>query len=197
MTSDPQTIGVYDARAHEYDALNVRPSENESLQAFIGALPEGARVLDLGCGPGHWAAQMVCEGLQVEATDASAEMVALASMKPGVPAEQATFDSLDAVQHYDGIWANFSLLHAPRADMPGHLARLHRALKPGGVLHIGLKLGDGEARDALGRFVTYYTQPDLTELLRTAGFALGWAQGGRDTGFDGTETDWICHHAYA
>lgn len=197
MTSDQQTISVYDARAQDYDALEIRPSENESLRAFIGGVPKGALVLDLGCGPGHWAAQMVREGLRVEALDASAKMVALAGAKPGVTAVQATFDSLDAMLRYDGIWANFSLLHTPRAALSGHLTRLHRALKPGGLLHIGLKLGDGEARDALGRFVTYYTKPELTALLRAAGFRPGWSMTGRDEGFDGIETDWICCHAHA
>ena len=61
-----------------------------------------------------------------------------------IDARLARFDELDAVARYDGIWANFSLLHAPRAEMPGNLARISRALRPGGWLHLGLKLGQGD-----------------------------------------------------
>ena len=75
-------------------------------------------------------------------------MVDLARRHPGVDAQLAGFDDVSGVAVYDGIWANFSLLHAPKADMPRHLAAVARALRPGGVLSIGLKTGTGEASDS-------------------------------------------------
>ena len=65
--------------------------------------------------------------------------------------EKAANDEIDGEDLYDGIWANFSLLHAPRAAFPLHLMALKRAIKPGGLLHLGMKLGEGEGRDGLGR----------------------------------------------
>ena len=44
-------------------------------------------------------------------------------------ARQARFDELEVQGVYDGIWANFSLLHAPKSEFPGHLARIRRAGK--------------------------------------------------------------------
>lgn len=57
-------------------------------------------------------------------------MIALARQVPGITTRQARFDEITATAAYDGIWANFSLLHAPRAAFPGHLARLHRRCAP-------------------------------------------------------------------
>jgi SAM-dependent methyltransferase len=190
MSTDPETLATYGARADDY-ARRVADWDDPALQRFIDALPPAARVLDLGCGPGHAAAVMAGAGLRVEATDAVPEMVALAGETPGVTARLATFDDIVEEDAYDGIWASFSLLHAPRDTLPRHLAALRRALKPGGLFHIGMKLGTGEARDALGRLYTYVTEAELRGLLQDAGFAPGAATQGRDRGLDGTLADWI------
>ncbi|KUF11036.1 class I SAM-dependent methyltransferase [Pseudoponticoccus marisrubri] len=195
--SDPETIRVYDSRAGEYARVTASDGPDATLQAFIAALPPGGRVLDLGCGPGLSAGHMAAAGLEVEAWDASAEMVALAAARPGVTARQAVFEDLQAEAAYDGVWANFSLLHAPRAAMPGHLAAIKRALKPAGLLHLGLKTGEGARRDALGRHYTYYTQDALFDLLRAAGLRPGPARHGADTGLDGVVAPWITVTAHA
>jgi len=189
--SDKDTLRVYDAQANRYAEVTEGLSRDPLLADFIAALPPGGRVLDLGCGPGIAAAHMAAQGLAVDATDASAEMVALARAHPGVTAWQASFDEIAGEALYDGVWANFSLLHAPPAAMPRHLAALHRALKPGGRLHIAVKTGTGEARDRLGRFYTYYTAAELTALLDTTGFTILFSTTGRDIGLDGTPADWL------
>lgn len=139
--SDTKTIGVYDVRAADYARENdAHANEDAQLGAFIAACPSGGKVLDLGCGPGAAASRMAESGLKVDATDASAEMIALAAKHPGVTARQATFDQIGGTAIYDGIWASFSLLHASRAAFPDHLAALHTALKPNGIFCIGMKL---------------------------------------------------------
>ena len=197
MSVDEETLGVYRARARDYAAMTDDLSGDKHLAAFIAALPPGARVLDLGCGPGRAAGQMSAAGLAVDAVDAVPEMVAMAAAQPGVTAWQATFDQIDADALYDGIWANFCLLHAPRASLPEHLSTIRRALKSGGLLHIGMKTGEGEGRDALGRFYTYYTEDALRGLLIAAGLRPATSWTGRDTGLAGTQDDWSIIHAYA
>jgi len=196
--SDPETIRVYDQKANEYAQLtDTENHKDKRLIRFIERCPKGGRVLDLGCGPGASAAAMAQAGLIVEATDASAAMVDMAAKHPGVTARQATFDEISGTALYDGVWANFCLLHAPRADMPRHLSALHRSLKPGGCLHIGLKLGQGEARDKIGRLYTYYTQAELEGLLTDAGFTIDSHRLGNGVGLDGSASDWITVAAHA
>jgi SAM-dependent methyltransferase len=195
--TDRDTIDVYNARVGEYAKLEPSTTPSETLAEFMAALPDGGHVLDLGCGPGTSSRHMVRAGLRVTAMDASEEMIALAAQIDGVTARHATFDDVAEVAVYDGVWANFSLLHAPRADMPRHLSAIHAALKPGGAFHIAVKAGTGAERDSIGRFYTYYTEAELTGLLRDAGFTPGPYRRGRDKGLSGEDADWISTTAYA
>ncbi|WP_299876324.1 bifunctional 2-polyprenyl-6-hydroxyphenol methylase/3-demethylubiquinol 3-O-methyltransferase UbiG [uncultured Sulfitobacter sp.] len=195
--SDPETLAVYAAKVGDYVALTGDGATRDPLlRAFIADLPTGGHVLDLGCGPGHAAATLAEAGLHVTATDAVAEMVEIAAQHPGVTARVATFDDISEAAAYDGIWANFSLLHAPRADMPRHLSALHRALKANGLLHIALKTGTGEKRDPIGRLYTYYTDAELSGLLADAGFTVTSRATGREKGLDGVPADWLALRAY-
>ncbi|MEP2716778.1 class I SAM-dependent methyltransferase [Pseudophaeobacter sp.] len=195
--SDAETLRIYDDKAADYEARNrTYLAEDPRLQEFIAACPTMGRVLDLGCGPGTSAAVMSAAGLQADAMDASTEMVMLANALEGVTAWQATFDEISGTATYDGIWANFSLLHAPRAALPGHLQAIKQSLRPGGAFYIALKLGKGEARDALGRLYTYYEEDELKDLLTTAGFTVLDCASGKSEGLDGTMARWIsvaCH----
>lgn len=195
--ADRETIRIYDSRAEDYARVTASDAPDATLRAFIEALPKGAHVLDLGCGPGLSARHMADAGHQVEAWDASTAMVDLAAAHPGVAARKADFDALDATTAYDGIWANFSLLHAPRDAMPRHLSAIHRALKPGGLFHVGVKTGTGSKRDDLGRLYTYYTEAELSGLLRDAGFTPGAFRHGEDLGLDNVMAPWITVTAHA
>lgn len=161
------------------------------LDLFIAALAPGARVLDLGCGPGLDAEHVARSGHDVLAVDASASMVALAGERAGVTARLASFDAIRTLGRFGGIWASFSLLHAPRVAFRRHLADLRTACAPGAVLGLGMKLGQGEGTDRLGRFYTYYDESDLRDLLEAAGFIPRRMLRGRGKGLAGTEDAWI------
>lgn len=172
MSVDPETLAAYQSRADEYAKMVSTDHPGRFLRRFIDSLQKGARVLDLGCGPGDASAMMLQAGLDVDPVDASPAMIAIARDRQGLPARLGTFDDLSQTAEYHGIWANFSLLHAPRDAMPRHLAAIQRALIEGGTFHLGLKLGRGEERDSLGRFYTYYTRDELADLLALAGFEI-------------------------
>lgn len=195
--SDHETLKVYAAQSDKYASLTDDHLSNDPmLLAFIAALPHAGSALDLGCGPGTAAAVMAASGLKVHATDAVPEMIALASRHTDVTAEVKTFDQIEGCNIYDGIWANFSLLHAERTALPTILQALHTALKPSGQFHIAMKLGETTARDSIGRQYTYVTEDELRTLLTTAGFTPTKKHEGRDKGLDGTYADWIALAAY-
>ncbi len=189
--ADPETLAVYAARARDYADLVALDSPDAHLTAFLNALPKGARVLDLGCGTGQSAAFMAANGIDVDAIDASPEMAAVALERFGLAVTVAPFDALVALESYDGVFANFSLLHAPKSEMPAHLARVATALKPGGIFHLGLKTGDGEDRDGLGRFYAYYQDAEITALVANAGFSVKSRSFGANAGLSGSVDPWI------
>jgi len=194
--TDRETLDVYDARARDYaDNFCKGDTPDTQLQSFLSALPEAAHVLDLGCGPGQSAAILARHGHSVTAMDASAEMVKLAAGSPGVTALQATFDDLTGADLYDGIWANFSLLHAARADLPRHLSAIAIALRPLGLFHIGMKLGSGMHRDTMGRRYTFVREDELEGMLLDVGLHPFARWTGKDVGFAGTKDPWIVMQA--
>lgn len=191
MTTDRETIAVYDAETSRYAAMMESEGEEPGLAGFIADLPEGGLVLDLGCGPGNASAAMRKAGLRVDPVDASREMVKLANATYDIGARVATFDDVTESDAYDGVWANFSLLHAPANRFPDHLKQLHDALKSGGLFHIGMKMGDGESRDGLGRRYAYYSEETLNTLLKAAGFTRVRSQTGEGVGLSGETSPWV------
>ncbi len=186
--SDSETLAVYARAAADYAKGFARSKDTDQeadYAAFTERLHEGARVLDLGCGPGHWAARLCDDGYQTDALDASAEMAEHARTTYGLEVTVGPFEALETQGQYDGIWANFSLLHVPRTDFPAELARVKHALKPGGTLSIGMKLGIGEGRDSLGRFYAYYSEDELRQLLSDAGFTVLRSRRGNGEGLAG------------
>ena len=131
---------------------------------FVDCLPPGARILDAGCGSGRDVKAFSEMGFEVEAFDASAELVALARQLSGKPIAQMRFQDVDAVERYDGIWCCASLLHVSNSELPEVMTKLAIALKPGGVGYLSFKHGRGE-REKHGRRFTDMNAAGLQKLV--------------------------------
>ncbi|ARE41008.1 Methyltransferase [Rhodovulum sp. P5] len=189
--TDAQTLAVYAEKAADYSEIHHGSATANRLAGFIAALPAGGTALDLGCGPGWGAAAMREAGLVVTAMDASPEMADVARDRYGLTVTVATFDALTAKDAFDGIWAHYSLLHAPRTALPRHLSAIRNALRPGGLFAVTMKLGEGEGRDLLGRFYTYVSVSDQRGLVTQAGLTVLSEEVFPSMGFDGTPTDCV------
>ncbi len=192
MPHDKRTLDFYAQEAAAYGVRSDKLGTSKSVTAFVAELPPGATVLDLGCGTGRDTLALIHAGLSVTAIDGSPEMAREAEKRIGTPVRVQLFEDLEDLNAFDGIWANASLLHVPRAGLPNVLARVYRALKPGGVLAASFKSGGTEGRDKLGRYYNYLTADEVTALLNAAG---AWStlelKEGRSTGYDGTESGWV------
>lgn len=133
-------LDVFDAHAAGYDAVAesdlgvaLRRRVHEVLDPLIGP---GVRVIDLGCGTGLDAHHLATLGAEVRASDASAEMVAIARRRcaahPLVTVVQADAADVDLGDAWaDVVLANFGVPNCV-GDLTAFGARLFRAIRPGG-----------------------------------------------------------------
>lgn len=140
---DPATLAFYAKEAPIYTASGP-DGASRHLPAFLDRLSPGARILELGCGGGYDALFMAKCGFDVDATDGTAEIAAQAAMRLGRPVRVMRFDELDCITEYDAVIASASLLHVPRAGLPGILQRIWTALTPGGWHLASFKGGGSE-----------------------------------------------------
>jgi SAM-dependent methyltransferase len=165
---DEDTLRFYRANATAYAGREIT-SRQAKLTAFLALLAPNAAILELGCGAGGDTAEMLARGFNVLATDGSPEMAEVASRRLGRPVGTLLFHDIDAVETYDGVWANACLLHVPRDELASVLARIWRALKPGGTFYASFKTGDAEGRDTLNRYYNYPSPDWLRETYAGAG----------------------------
>lgn len=165
------SIGYYDRQGDVFFAGSVWADMSATRARFLAHLPSPAEILEGGCGSGRDALAFAQAGHQVTAFDGSAEMVRRAREHTGLPVIQMTFDQVDWLDRFDGIWTCASLLHVPRAELPDILGRLARALKPGGAWMASFKRGTTE-RQVEDRSFTDMTEEMLAEALTAHGLEL-------------------------
>jgi SAM-dependent methyltransferase len=139
MNDDPSN--GYEAVAATFIARRgTRPSTGEAIgaaivRAWAEALPTGAQVLDLGCGPGEPTTRVLREaGLSTYAVDASPTMVAAFRERfPDVDVELNTVEASGFFgRQFDGVLA-WGLLFLLTPTAQAHvISKVGRALKPGG-----------------------------------------------------------------
>ncbi|EJC80118.1 methyltransferase family protein [Rhizobium leguminosarum bv. trifolii WSM2297] len=189
MPSD-STSAFYEENAATY-ASRARSLPKQQLDAFLAGIAPGGAILELGCGGGQDSAYMLSQGFDVTPTDGSAELARQAEVLIGRQVKVMLFQELDADRAFDGVWAHASLLHVPRAGLPDVFARIHRALRTGGLLYASFKAGEAEGHDGFGRYYNYPSGGWLSELLTKDGWrnlAIEESDGG---GYDGKPTRWL------
>lgn len=162
------STSYYDDNAERFFADTAFADLAEGRRRFVDALPPGARVLDAGCGSGRDALAFKTLGFEVTAFDGAAIMAAKASAHTGLDVLHLNFTDVAWRDAFDGVWANASLLHVPRAELPDVMRRLRDALVPGGVWELSFKLGRGE-RQTPGRLFTDLDEPMVRQLVSEVG----------------------------
>lgn len=175
------TVASYDADAEAYAAGQppVSADVEAAIDGFAGLLANGARVLEVGSGPGRDATLLEERGLSVRRTDIAPGFVRLLR---AAGHEADVLDPLvddladpDRDAPYDGVWASASLLHVRREDLPAVLRNLASVTGDGGVIHLAVKEGDGARFSVHGnipgpRHFTFWREDGLRAVLAAAGW---------------------------
>ena len=176
----------YDHLADRYLATK-RPLDARGLallERLVAGLPDGAPVLDLGCGAGLPVTQWLARRFAVTGVDVSARQLALARRHaPGATFIQADMTALDLpAASVDAIVAFYSIIHVPRAEHAPLLARLRRWLRPGGrfLATWPLTAWEGREEDWLGggaaMWWSHFGRDENLALLRQANFTIEAAE---------------------
>lgn len=174
-----ETVRSYDRDAAAYVSSTAEMPESvrADIEDFVERLGPGARVLEIGSCGGRDAALMEDLGLQVRRTDITPAFVELLRER-GHEADllDPLTDDLAAPDGpYDAVWANASLLHVARADLPTVLRLLADVTRSGGLLRIAVKEGDGDGWSTHGsirspRHFTYWRADEMRAVVEGAGW---------------------------
>jgi SAM-dependent methyltransferase len=169
--------GVYAAKGEkEVSWFQETPAPSLELLALVGAGRSSA-IIDIGGGASRLADCLVAQGYEdVTVLDLSAAALASARARIGDKADRVTWIAADVTswepsRSYD-VWhdrAAFHFLTDPR-DQTAYVARLRRALRPGGHAIIGTFALDGPERCS-GLVVSRYDADSLAATLGS-GFEL-------------------------
>ena len=174
------TIENYDKVADEF-AQRVESLHNKSQSdVFIGLIPKGCSILDLGCGSGRDAKIFADSGYKVTGVDLSTKMIDNCQKRK----INANFHVMDITslkfedETYDAIWANASFIHLSKKEIKKGLDEANRVLKRSGIVYISVKEGktEGIEKDRryskLKKFVSYYSKEEIEKYLLDSGFAI-------------------------
>lgn len=187
MTSDSsfQTINTYDAAAELYfEKWRDRSPISAHIKRFSEMIHaygmESEIILDVGCGPGFDGELLQKTKLRVVGVDLSFGMLQVGRRHFSIPLVQADMRHLPVAPCIGGLWVSASMLHLDRGDALITVQRFARALLPGGLIYLSLKLGTGEgwSQDLYDkpRYFSYWQPAQVDGLLETAGFSIvdGW-----------------------
>ena len=158
------TINYYNQNAQQFIDSTAYIDFTSTQDRFLAKLPEGANILDFGCGAGRDTKYFCEKGYKVDAIDGSEELCKFAAEYSGVEVKHMYFQELSSVDVYDGIWACSSILHLNMTDLEMVLIKISAALKKGGIIYTSFKYGT-HSGERNSRFFTDMTEETWAQLL--------------------------------
>ncbi|MGW7087529.1 class I SAM-dependent methyltransferase [Streptomyces sp. NPDC054871] len=139
-------------------------------------IPDGAKVLDFGCGDGRVAIPLAAHGYEVTAVDSSQRMLdRLTERAPDLTTVQATADGVAGHlgrRRMDAVYSLAVLIHHSYADCLHIVGKLRAATKLGGILVLDWPVSEtpSEADSWIG--VTTWSEQQQAEACAQIGLEL-------------------------
>lgn len=180
MTNKESTMNAHDAIAYKYyEEYKNDISDLEYIDTFLKTCKH--KILDLGCGMGHYAKYMSSKGFKVVGIDFSKEMLKIAKAHD----DKCNFIEADICQlpeyldrDFDGVVIAYVLQHLSKDEARICLQKLNKFLSVGAKILIFFREGnrvleETEPFDASYSYVIKeYTQDEITSLLEECGYKV-------------------------
>jgi 2-polyprenyl-3-methyl-5-hydroxy-6-metoxy-1,4-benzoquinol methylase len=136
-------------------------------------IPDGAKVMDYGCGDGRVAIPMAALGYDVTAIDSSPNMLdRLGKRDPDLTTVQAAADGIAGHlgrRRMDAVYCLALLIHHSYSDCLNIIAKLRAATKLGGILVLDWPLSDEPAEADSWIGVTTWSKEQQADACATLG----------------------------
>ena len=182
-----RTVESYNAHIQEY--IDGTPHEvsgvvKDWLDGSLADMPKDARILEFGSAFGRDTEYLAGLGYTVECTDATPAFVDLLQQK-GFDAKVLNAITDELPQGFDFVLANAVLLHFTRDEASQVIKKVFDALNTNGRFAFTLlqSTKDNTWDNRLGapRFFCYWTEPQIREVLESAGFCGVEISGDKET----------------
>lgn len=183
-----QVEDAYAARANEYIELfgtieAAAQQDREHVLTWANGID--GRIMDVGCGPGHWTNYLRENGVDIEGIDPVPEFIQRARRQ--YPRDRFRIGRADQLgvgaASLGAVLSWFSLIHAHPDAIDGLLAELARCTRPGGGLLIGFFEGPSLIAFDHAVSTAYFWPMDvLGGRLEQAGFVVTDARARTDPG---------------
>jgi len=181
MDKSKFAVSTYNKIADEYTKQYFNElTDTPWIDRFLDCLPKGAKILDIGCGPGTFTGYVANKGYKIKGIDLSSKMINIAREKvPGIDFKVADMRKLSYEgEVFDGLLAAYSLIHIPSKEMVATLKGFYRILQKGGVLLVIAQKGEPDKivdellKEGERIFVNFFTKSRLSKFLKKAGFEI-------------------------
>jgi SAM-dependent methyltransferase len=167
------TIMHYERTARAYWEGTQNHDVGQNHGAFLDAI-EGDppyTILDLGCGPGRDLSYFRSLGHKAVGLEGSKNLMDMARRHSKCEILHQDFLALDLPEcYFDGVFANASLFHVPRQELPRVLNELSETLKPEGILFCSNPRGNNEEGWSGDRYSCFHHLSMWRKHVTVAGF---------------------------
>ena len=168
-----ETVGDYNASAESFWEGTRDHDVSQNVDALLSAISGKGpfTILDFGCGPGRDLATFRDRGHIPIGLEGSKRFCEMARKFSGCEVWNQDFLSLELpADLLDGIFANATIFHVPRQELPRVLGQLHAALKSGGVFFSSNPRGQNVEGWNGARYSSYHDLDTWRSYMVNAGF---------------------------
>ena len=171
---EQSTVGHYEVNAASFREGTKDHDVSQNYSALLSRFdPEATLdILDFGCGPGRDIAYFKSRGHRPVGVDGSEAFCEMARQYTGCKILCQNFLQLDLpTAAFDAVFANASLFHVPRQELPAVLSKLHACLRAGGILFSSNPRGNSEQWSG-ARYGNYLEFDEACANLQAARFTI-------------------------
>jgi SAM-dependent methyltransferase len=163
------------AMATKFNKIGPRVADIQRAFELLGK--DTGKVVELGCGNGRDAVEILKHTKDFVGMDISEGMIKLArENNPGVDFQVDTIEGFNIPDGTDIIFAFASLLHLNKSEVKEVLKRAHEKLNDGGIVYISVKkkpYHEELVEDSFGkRYFYFYQLSDFEELAKETEYEI-------------------------